>query len=424
MQGRNFDYGHQKSDSKEGQMARRALLTMAKDLYNLYMTLNDHDDLPEWCHYKLATSRKDLSDITDYLTSKVMKMCVDKKMSTEDLRLEINNSMSESILEEGFFDFFKRKKRSTKKKLNIYDILNASKIQSEFDNNKHYVTEDLLRQPLIKLMINVGNLYDFIQGIKLNTAQDLQEDIPRVVILLKDLGLKFDTKENRQASHNIIKVLDRKLPHLSSSENIDFLTDPLNLKYDIDFDELNQNLSVLGVTKKYNENNIQSLLQKIDSQNHEALKEFYSQAIEKMETLKQSYQVFSMALGGIKGSFKEHKNIEAVSGEKSKVYFKEINKDIENIQSKEVIESSKSLEKTIKKIAEDLDISYGHLINSLRNNFKLVIKVNVSLYNFYKEIVNNVQREMLRLNVDMTDRSQNINKQNSDLEKFRRMRRR
>ena len=97
MQGRNFDYGHQKSDTKEGQMARRALLTMAKDLYNLYITLNDHDDLPEWCHYKLATSRKDLSDITDYLTSKVMKMCVDKKMSTEDLRLEINKSMKDLI---------------------------------------------------------------------------------------------------------------------------------------------------------------------------------------------------------------------------------------------------------------------------------------------------------------------------------------
>jgi|11_taG_2_1085331.scaffolds.fasta_scaffold04527_3 hypothetical protein len=110
MEGRNFDYGHQKSDSKEGQMARRALLTMAKDLYNLYMTLNDHDDLPEWCHYKLATSRKDLSDIADYLTSKVMKMCVDKKMSTEDLRLEIANSMTNGVLEEGFFDFLSKKK--------------------------------------------------------------------------------------------------------------------------------------------------------------------------------------------------------------------------------------------------------------------------------------------------------------------------
>ena len=114
MEGRNFDYGRQKSDSKEGQMARRALLTMAKDLYNLYVTLNDHDDLPEWCHYKLATSRKDLSDITDYLTSKVMKMCVDQKMSVEDLRLEINNSMTNEVLEEGFFDLFKTKNKVPK----------------------------------------------------------------------------------------------------------------------------------------------------------------------------------------------------------------------------------------------------------------------------------------------------------------------
>ena len=98
MQGRNFDYGHHMSDSKEGQMAKRALLTMAKDLYNLYMTLNDHDDLPEWCHYKLATSRKDLSDITDYLTSKVMKKCLDKEMGPEDLRLEIKKSMVDDLL--------------------------------------------------------------------------------------------------------------------------------------------------------------------------------------------------------------------------------------------------------------------------------------------------------------------------------------
>ena len=97
MQGRNFDYGHQKSDSKEGQMARRALLTMAKDLYNLYITLNDHDDLPEWCHYKLATSRKDLSDITDYLTSKVMKMCLDNETTIEDLRNDIHKSMDDNL---------------------------------------------------------------------------------------------------------------------------------------------------------------------------------------------------------------------------------------------------------------------------------------------------------------------------------------
>ena len=98
MQGRNFDYGKQMSDTNEGEMAKRALLTMAKDLYNLYISLNDGDDLPEWCHYKLATSRKDLSDITDYLTSKVMKNCLDKNMTHDMLRLEIKKSMIKGLL--------------------------------------------------------------------------------------------------------------------------------------------------------------------------------------------------------------------------------------------------------------------------------------------------------------------------------------
>ena len=94
MQGRNFDYGHQKSDSKEGQMASRALLTMAKDLYTLYCALNDGDDLPEWCHYKIATSRKDLGDVADYITSKITKLCIDKNMSQSELRLEIREKLS------------------------------------------------------------------------------------------------------------------------------------------------------------------------------------------------------------------------------------------------------------------------------------------------------------------------------------------
>ena len=153
MQGRNFDYGHQKSDSKEGQMARRALLTMAKDLYNLYMTLNDHDDLPEWCHYKLATSRKDLSDITDYLTSKVMKMCVDKKMSTEDLRLEINNSMSDSLLEEGFLDFFKKKDKSPKPKVhNVSNVTAGALLHSDSDRIKS------IKDPTLKVLMILKKL--------------------------------------------------------------------------------------------------------------------------------------------------------------------------------------------------------------------------------------------------------------------------
>ena len=96
----NLDYGEKKSSSKEGSTAKKALLTMAKDLYNLYLAINDNDDLPEWCHYKLATSRKDLSDVTNYLTSKITKMCLDRQINHEDLREHINNIVAKEIIEE------------------------------------------------------------------------------------------------------------------------------------------------------------------------------------------------------------------------------------------------------------------------------------------------------------------------------------
>ena len=51
---RNLDYGHIKSDSREGNMAKRTALTMTKDLYTLYMSLNDYDDL---------------ADVSDYISS-------------------------------------------------------------------------------------------------------------------------------------------------------------------------------------------------------------------------------------------------------------------------------------------------------------------------------------------------------------------
>ena len=45
MSGRNLDYGKTKSDSLEGKMAKKTLLTMARDMYNLYTLLEDEDDL-------------------------------------------------------------------------------------------------------------------------------------------------------------------------------------------------------------------------------------------------------------------------------------------------------------------------------------------------------------------------------------------
>lgn len=93
MSGRNLDYGHVKSDAGEGKMAKTTLLTMGRDLYNLYMLLNDQDDLPQWCHYKLAKSSADLSTVTDYLTSKITKICLDKNINKHQLQNYIKESM-------------------------------------------------------------------------------------------------------------------------------------------------------------------------------------------------------------------------------------------------------------------------------------------------------------------------------------------
>ena len=93
MSGRNLDYGHTKSDAAEGKMAKTTLLTMGRDLYNLYMLLDDQDDLPQWCHYKLAKSSADLSTVNDYLTSKITKICLDRNIGPQKLKVIVKESM-------------------------------------------------------------------------------------------------------------------------------------------------------------------------------------------------------------------------------------------------------------------------------------------------------------------------------------------
>lgn len=93
MNGRNLDYGKVKSDSREGDMAKKTLLTMAKDMYNLYNLLQDEDDLPQWCHYKLAKSSADLQTVTNYLSSKIAKMCLDNEMSEDEIKTFISLSI-------------------------------------------------------------------------------------------------------------------------------------------------------------------------------------------------------------------------------------------------------------------------------------------------------------------------------------------
>lgn len=90
MSGRNLDYGKTKSSSHEGNSMKRQLLTMAKDLHELYKALDDEDDLPQWCHYKIAKSSVELSSVTDYLTAKILKKCIDKQMSEEEVKAFIS----------------------------------------------------------------------------------------------------------------------------------------------------------------------------------------------------------------------------------------------------------------------------------------------------------------------------------------------
>jgi hypothetical protein len=94
MNGNNLDYGKTKSDSKEGQIVKTTLLTMARDMYNLYTLLDDQDDLPQWCHYKLAKSSADLTSVNNYLTSKITKICLDRNMEMSDIKNVIKKSMN------------------------------------------------------------------------------------------------------------------------------------------------------------------------------------------------------------------------------------------------------------------------------------------------------------------------------------------
>jgi len=414
MQGRNFDYGHQKSDSKEGQMARRALLTMAKDLYNLYMTLNDHDDLPEWCHYKLATSRKDLSDITDYLTSKVMKMCVDKKMSTEDLRLEIYNSMSNDVLEEGFKDFIGniKDKFANKKKLkaNVYDILDYDTFISKFGNSKIDARIGLLRSSIIKVIIDIGNLYEFIIKNKFNPEFDLEEDMFRKVAILDYFGLKdkYGTGENRQAISNIVKAVNRKLPSFSSPD-IKSISDKSNLKYDIDFEELNRNLEFLNLDNKHDQKSIEGLLKTLDENKYENLiLNFYTQLKINLKTLEKSYFYLKQAYISLKGFMKEDRNFESLNSPYAKELIKKVSSIVEN--DKFLIKNEvDKLDSALLKISDYLNINHAHLVNSARNNIKLGMNVNLKLYHFYKDIQNTVEKELLRLNIDISQYKEQYN---------------
>lgn len=72
-QGRMLDYGKIKSDSHEGKMMRQALFQISEYGSDLHDLLSDDDDLPQWCHYKVAVARACLSKVKHYLEYKIKK---------------------------------------------------------------------------------------------------------------------------------------------------------------------------------------------------------------------------------------------------------------------------------------------------------------------------------------------------------------
>jgi hypothetical protein len=81
--GRMFDYGSTKSDSKEGRMSRAKLFRMGKMAQSLHDRMQDNDDLPEWVQDKITTAEDRLKAAYDYLDYKIHRMKTDGHVVTE-----------------------------------------------------------------------------------------------------------------------------------------------------------------------------------------------------------------------------------------------------------------------------------------------------------------------------------------------------
>jgi hypothetical protein len=69
--GRMLDYGSKMSDSDEGGMLKQFLRDVAVDAYRLHQMLEDGDDLPQWCQYKVAQAQASVQSVRKYLEYKL-----------------------------------------------------------------------------------------------------------------------------------------------------------------------------------------------------------------------------------------------------------------------------------------------------------------------------------------------------------------
>lgn len=69
--GLNLDYGTVKSDADEGKMFKSTLKRVIANAKELESAIHNSDDLPQWCHYKLAYANENIRTIHDYLLQKI-----------------------------------------------------------------------------------------------------------------------------------------------------------------------------------------------------------------------------------------------------------------------------------------------------------------------------------------------------------------
>ena len=81
--GRMFDYGHTKSDSREGRMTRSKLFRMGKMAQSFHDKLEDDDDLPQWVNDKVTTAEDRLRSAFEYMDYKLHRNKIQGKTCNE-----------------------------------------------------------------------------------------------------------------------------------------------------------------------------------------------------------------------------------------------------------------------------------------------------------------------------------------------------
>ena len=220
MNGRNLDYGSVKSDSREGSMAKSSLMTMAKDLYQLYCALHDEDDLPQWCHYKLAKSQNELQAVTNYLTSKIAKTCAQNDIALETITECASEAALRNIIQESLFssvkDFVSGKRGKEKTRRKTASLVRDHKALTQLimrSQGEYRHLKDFYR--VFTSLIQVSRIISLLTRVKPETFAKLRTDL-RDSSRLTRLGMMTsDIKESvaniKLAAEHLMRLLNTEL---------------------------------------------------------------------------------------------------------------------------------------------------------------------------------------------------------------------